>query len=84
MVNVLALPIYHPKLMNDRRPPPWSIIAVVTFSSSAYGSIVGMDEEELQILRDLAADTVPRHSRRFRRKARMNSLRRVALERETR
>jgi 3',5'-cyclic AMP phosphodiesterase CpdA len=38
MVNIVALPVYHRALRDERRPPPWATIGVVCMSSSSYGS----------------------------------------------
>ena len=54
MVNVLALPVYHREMMEYSRPPPWSAIGVVTISSSSYGSIVGMKDDQRTYLRAVA------------------------------
>jgi len=59
MVNVLALPIYHSVLEDKRRPPPGSVIGVVTIGSSSYASpIVGMSDEQLRIVRAVAQPQV--------------------------
>jgi 3',5'-cyclic AMP phosphodiesterase CpdA len=46
MVNVLALPVYHPAMEEEPRPPPWAAIGVVTIGSSSYGSpIAGLESD---------------------------------------
>lgn len=39
LVNMLALPVYHPKEAGGR-PPPWATIGVVSYGSSSVGSKV--------------------------------------------
>ncbi|CCD92065.1 conserved hypothetical protein [Bradyrhizobium sp. ORS 375] len=54
-VHVLALPVYHTGTEDERRPPPWATIGVVTVDSSSYASsIKDMDDKQRLLLRTLA------------------------------
>lgn len=65
--TILAVPIYHPKVQDDRRPSPWGVIGVVSFGSSSPASKIStllnrnlgpQDEEKIKILRGLAQSHV--------------------------
>ena len=53
-LNVLALPVYDVGSEDDRQPPPWAVIGVVTIDSSSYACpIKEMDDKQLLFLRVL-------------------------------
>jgi hypothetical protein len=36
--GVVSVPFYHPNVQDDRRPPPWATIGVVSFGSASEGA----------------------------------------------